>query len=104
MRLALVMLMAISLSSPALAQKNSTRKIRIKPGDFSSQCGSAINWRANLQAALKESKATGKPVFWYVPTLPNTFMDRKPVIDRYMLAGPFSWPRIIDLLNDHTIP
>ena len=31
-------------------------------------------------------------------------MDRKPEIDRYMMSGPFSWPRTIALLNEGFIP
>ena len=30
-------------------------------------------------------------------------MDRKVEIDRYMLAGPFSWPAIIEALNENAI-
>ena len=31
-------------------------------------------------------------------------MDRKPEIDRYMLAGPFSWPSVIKDLNERFVP
>jgi hypothetical protein len=31
-------------------------------------------------------------------------MDRKDSIDRYMNAGPFSWPAIIAVLNQHYVP
>ncbi len=85
-------------------QKNSTSKQRIRPGDFSGQCGSAIQWRENLDEALREAADSGKPVFWYVPTLDGTFMDRRPVIDQYMMAGPFSWPAVINLINGNFVP
>jgi len=84
--------------------RNSTKKKRIEPSDFSSQCGSAVNWRSDVDKAMEESATSGKPVFWYVPTIAGSFMDRKPVIDQYMMAGPFSWPAIIELLNNHFIP
>ncbi len=85
-------------------QQNSTQKIRVKPSETAKLIGTAVKWRSNVDQAITESKATGRPVFWYVPTVPGSFMDRKPEIDRYMLAGPFSWPRIIDTLNDQFIP
>lgn len=84
--------------------RNSTAKNRIKPSSLASKIGSAVQWRNDLDAALKEAQDSGKPVFWYVPTVRGTFMDRKDSIDRYMLAGPFSWPPIIDLLNHHFVP
>ena len=83
--------------------KNSTKKIRIQPNALAARAGSAINWVDRFDAAMQKSKASGKPVFWYVPTIPGTFMDRKPVIDRYMMAGYFSWPDIISHLNEHYV-
>lgn len=85
-------------------QRNSTKKIRIEPTAFSGKCGSAVNWRKSVAEALEESATTGKPVFWYVPTVENTFMDRVPEVNRYMLAGVFSWPEIIGLMNEHFVP
>ena len=63
-----------------------------------------MRWRKDLAAALAESRQSGKPVFWYVPTVARSPMDRKPEIDRYMMAGPFCWPRLIALLNQHYVP
>ncbi|HMO14399.1 MAG TPA: hypothetical protein PKD64_11330 [Pirellulaceae bacterium] len=86
------------------AQQNSTKKDRVRPSTFASEAGQAIKWRNSVDEALAEAKKEGKPVFWYIPSVEGTFMDRKPVIDRYMLAGPFSWPAIIDLLNNRFVP
>ncbi len=105
--LLIVLLAFVQRPDPLPAQedsRNSTKKIRVQPGDLASRIGSGINWRENLEQAKEQSKQTGKPVFWYVPTLKGSFMDRKKEIDRYMLAGPFSHPEIIRLLNDHFIP
>ncbi len=85
-------------------QENHTRKARVKPQGLAAKAGSAVEWQPDLQKALELSEQTGKPVFWYVPTLPRTFMDRKDVIDQYMKAGPFSWPAIIALINENYIP
>lgn len=83
---------------------NSSDKARAKPQELSKKAGSAILWENNYESALEKSKATGKPIFWYVPTVPGTFMDRKEEVNRYMLAGPFSWPSIIKLINQNCIP
>lgn len=85
-------------------ERNSTKKLRVQPSKIAARIGSAVNWRESLAAAQKESRETGRPIFWYVNTVPDTFTDRKIEIDRYMLAGPFSWPKIIELLNSDFIP
>lgn len=86
------------------AQENSMRKIRVRPNAQSKRIGTAVNWAESFDDAVAKSKASGKPIFWYVPRLARTFMDRKIEIDRYMMAGPFSWPEVIDVLNEHYIP
>ena len=98
-------LLVCAVSTAITAQeKNSTRKIRIKPSEFAEQCGSTIQWRDSLQQALQDSAETGKPVFWFVPTINGSFMDRKSVIEQYMMSGPFAWPAIASLLNEHFVP
>jgi hypothetical protein len=94
----------ISLALPPLTAQNSMRKVRVPPSPTAARAGSAVEWRQDLDAALAEAKAKQKPVFWYVPTVAGSPMDRKPEIDRYMLAGPFSWPSTIALLNQHFVP
>ncbi|MEC9092866.1 MAG: hypothetical protein VX438_09195, partial [Planctomycetota bacterium] len=84
--------------------QNSGRITRVTPNEVSAKIGSAVNWSPSLTDALEASKKTGKPIFWYISTVPGTFMDRKTEIDRYMLGGPFSWPPIIQILNDHFVP
>ena len=85
-------------------QKNSTRKIRVQPSETASRIGTAVHWRDDWQTAQNEAAKTGKPIFWYIPTIPGSFMDRRPEIDRYVMAGPFSTPQIIDLLNQRFVP
>ena len=92
-----------SLVAAAPAQ-NSGRKIRTQPSALAARAGSAIQWRADLETALDESQLEQKPIFWYVPTIRRSFMDRKVEIDRYMMAGPFSWPRVTAFVNEHFIP
>ena len=84
--------------------ENSIEKARVKPDELSKKAGSAILWERKYADALAKSKETGKPIFWYVPSIPGTFTDRKVEIDRYMLAGPFSWPAIVKLINENCIP
>lgn len=88
----------------ALPAQNSMRKIRRAPGAVASRAGSAVQWRSDLAAALQQAKAQHKLVFCYIPTLRGSPMDRKAEIDRYLLAGPFSWPSTIALLNEHFVP
>ena len=105
-----VMLAVLAVASYGPAQdspldpKESMRRIRVQPNEQSKRIGNAINWEPDFASAIAKSNATGKPIFWYVPTLHGSFMDRKQVIDRYMLAGPFSWPDIIDVINQHYVP
>lgn len=96
-----VVLLAVPLS---VFGQNSTRKIRKPPSEIAAKAGSAVKWRASLEEAMAESAKSGKPLFWYVPTVARSRMDRKPEIDRYMMAGPFSWPAMIALLNDRFVP
>lgn len=102
--LAMVALLTFPNAVFARQQQNSTAKQRIVPSQFASQCGTAVKWRGDLAEAFRESQSTGKPIFWYVPTIGGSFMDRKKVINRYLLAGPFSWPGISELLNENFIP
>ncbi|MDA1263593.1 MAG: hypothetical protein O2816_00780 [Planctomycetota bacterium] len=96
-----LLLTALS-AAPVLAQ-NSSKKIRPEPSEVAARAGQSIEWRADLEAALAEAADSGKPVLWYVPTIPGSFMDRTREIDRYLLAGPFSWPRTIELVNEHFV-
>lgn len=85
-------------------KRNENRKIRATPGPQAARIGSAVNWATDWEQARARSKETGKPIFWYVPSIPGTFMDRKVEIDRYLMAGPFSNPAIISHLNQRFVP
>jgi hypothetical protein len=104
MRLPALIALASLLALGQAGAQNSTRKVRAEPSAQAARAGSAVRWRADLGAALAEAATSGRPVFWYVPTLRGSRMDRKPEIDRYMLAGPFSWPGLVDLLNARFVP
>ena len=101
-------LICVWVASPLIAQtdfpKNSVAKNRVQPGPQAARSGSAVHWQPDFETALEKSRETGKPIFWYVPTLRGSFMDRTSSIDLYMMAGPFSWPDIISVLNEHYIP
>lgn len=103
MRSSILTLTILSLAI-AVPGQNQNRKIRPEPSELAAKAGSAVRWRPTLAAALEQSRASGKPLFWYLPTLAGSRMDRKPEIDRYMMAGPFSWPAVISVLNEHCVP
>ncbi|MEQ1904292.1 MAG: hypothetical protein ABL888_08920 [Pirellulaceae bacterium] len=84
--------------------KNSTEKIRVQPNTLASRVGTAIQWETDYATALAKARQANRPIFWYIPSIPGTFMDRQPEIDRYMMAGAFSWPAIINLINEKTVP
>ncbi|MFK5957104.1 MAG: hypothetical protein QM477_11735 [Planctomycetota bacterium] len=87
----------------AFAQ-NSVEKIREAPSVQANSVGTAIEWRTDLKTAVQDAKKANKPIFWYVHTLDGSFMDRKSELDRYMMGGPFSWPRMIQMLQEDYIP
>ena len=100
----LLIALALALwTCPATAQ-GSFRRDRPQPSEAAARAGHAIAWRTDLEAALEEARASGKPVFWYVPTISGSPMDRRDLIDHYAMAGPFSWPRVVALLEERTIP
>ena len=84
--------------------KNSTEQQRTTPNSIAVKAGSLIRWETDINVAFEKSLVTGKPVFWFVPRLPDTFMDRVKSLDVYMRAGPFSWPEIIEPINRIFIP
>lgn len=83
---------------------NNMRKVRVRPNKSTLRIGTSVSWADDFDIAVRQSRQTGKPIFWYVPTIPGTFMDRKTEIDRYMMAGPFSWPPVVEFLNENYIP
>lgn len=97
-------LLAVCLCLCALSAQNSTEKLRPKPGPQAAKVGSAVAWRANLESARAEAEQSKKPLFWYVPTVPGSPMDRKREVDGYMMGGPFSWPPVVALLNERFVP
>lgn len=83
---------------------NTTTKVRPSPGELAGRVGQWIPWRTDLESALAEAEQTGKPIFWSIPTIHGSFMDRKVEVERYWLGGPMSWPRTVELLERDYIP
>ncbi len=106
--LTLVIVTAIVTPASATPQNrwasNTTVKQRTVANKIAAKAGSLIRWETDIEVAFKKSAVSGKPVFWYVPRLPDTFMDRVKSLDMYMKAGPFSWPQIIKAINQSFIP
>src|SRR6185295_16853264 len=68
------------------------------------RCGSEIPWVTSLSEDQKQSKASGKPIAWWVSRVEGSPMDRKLVIEKYMLAGPFMMPGVIELVTKNFVP
>ena len=100
MRLAPLLLVPLLLATEATAQ----RKRRPRPTEQTLACGTEIPWSATLEEALATAKARKRPVFWYVPTVRGSRMDRKPEIDHYMMSGPYSDPDVADVLTRKFVP
>src|SRR5258706_1470884 len=66
--------------------------------------GSEIPWLTSLNEAHQQSKASGKPIAWWVTHIEDSPMDRKLVLEKYMLAGPFMMPGVIELMGRDFIP
>lgn len=88
---------SVLCAGPADAQK----KIREKPSEATLACGSEIRWQDSIAGARALLLEAGieKPVFWYVPTVQGSPMDRKPEVDLYMMAGPFASEEVATLLK-----
>lgn len=100
MRYRPVAILLIALGSAVCGQE----KIREKPGPLTLACGSRVAWRESVEQALAEAEAEQRPVFWYIPTSSGSKMDRKDLIDLYMLSGPFQDREVEALLNSRFIP
>ena len=96
--------LAILSLAVSLDAQNSGKKVRGTPGPLAARAGSAVPWRDSVATALLEAKKEQKLVFWYVPAVAGSPMDRKPEIDRYLRGGPFSWPTTIELLTTKFVP
>jgi hypothetical protein len=81
-------------------QKNPDRELQ----GLAAKCGTEIPWLDSLTEAQKQSKATGKPVAWWVTFIEGSPMDRKLVLQKYMLSGPFMMPGVIEILSRDFVP
>jgi hypothetical protein len=64
------------------------------------KCGSEIPWTRSLEEAREQSRSSGKPIAWWVSNVEGSPMDRKQVIENYMLSGPFMMAGVVDLLGN----
>ncbi|HYE97445.1 MAG TPA: hypothetical protein VEJ18_00985 [Planctomycetota bacterium] len=67
-------------------------------------CGTEIPWTTSLDQARARAKETGRPILWWVPYLDDSPMDRKRVVEKYMLAGPWMMPRVVELVRERFVP
>ncbi len=70
----------------------------MQPSALAARAARDLPWHGSLKAALAAAATSKRPVLWYVPTVPRSPMDRKPVVDLYLRAGPLSDPDLRPLL------
>jgi hypothetical protein len=95
-----MLILTFALVSLLAQQKTPDRDLQ----GLAAKCGTEIPWLESLTDAQKQSKATGKPIAWWVTRIEGSPMDRKLVLEKYMLAGPFMMPGVIERLSRDFIP
>lgn len=68
------------------------------------KCGTEIPWLETLDAAVAESKKTGKPILWWVSDVRGSTMDRKIVVRNYVLSGPWMMPDVVSIVRNRFVP
>src|SRR5258708_1065823 len=71
---------------------------------LAAKCGSEIPWLESLTEAQKESKASGKPIAWWVTKVEGSPMDRKTVLEKYMPGGPVMMAGVIEVMWKEFVP
>lgn len=92
--------LAVALATLLAQQKTPDRDLQ----GPAAKCGTEIPWLDSLTEAQKQSKETGKPIAWWVTYVEGSPMDRKRVLEKYMLAGPFMMPGVVELLSHEFVP
>src|SRR5262249_27927932 len=72
--------------------------------DLSGKCGSEIPWTTTVEEAAAKARDSKRLILWYVPTVENTAMDRKQVVDDYMRTGPWMMRDVVDLVRRRFVP
>jgi hypothetical protein len=68
------------------------------------KCGTEIPWLTSMTDAQAKAKELKRPIAWWVPKVEGSPMDRKLVLEKYMLSGPFMMPGVVELLRDRFVP
>lgn len=97
---ALAVLLAGLVAAPIAGQRRTRRP---RPTPVASRAGSQLPWQRDLDQALAEARRTRREIFWYVPTVPRSPMDRQKAIDLFMKAGFFSDPDLCGLLRQFVL-
>src|SRR5215470_8916334 len=92
--------LAIALILALAQQKTPDKEFQ----GLAAKCGSEIPWVTSITEAQKLSKSTGKPIFWAVSKVDGSPMDRKLVLEKYMLSGPFMMPGVVELVTEKFVP
>src|SRR5579864_6292949 len=93
-------LLAALLSTLLLQQKTPDGEFK----GLAAKCGSEIPWLESLTEAQKQSRSSGRPIAWWVTRIEGSPMDRKVVLEKYMLSGPFMMPGVVELMSRDFVP
>lgn len=77
--------------------------LALQDGRLSQRCGSQIQWESKLENALEAAARQNRLVFWYVPIVDKSKMDKKAALDAYVRASLLTDPEIVDLIGKNFI-
>lgn len=86
------------LGACALTGVSRAQVRHVKPSALAMSAARDLPWHTSLESAFEAAKAKKRPLFWYVPTVPRSPMDRQNIVDLYMRAGFFCEPDLRAML------
>lgn len=96
-----LLLAALLFVPPAFAEASVGKQ---EAGDLARKCGSEIEWQTSLDEAAEEARRLKRPILWYVHKTARTTMDRKDLVDNYMMMGAWMMPEVIRLVKERFVP
>jgi tetratricopeptide (TPR) repeat protein len=70
---------------------------------LANRCGSQIQWESKLEHALDAAQKQSRLVFWYVPVVDKSKMDKKAALDAYVRGALLTDPQIVELIDKNFV-